>query len=135
MHLPRVVIVGGGQGGVNVAQGLVGFLVLIQFNWFTIGLGAASLVLVAIYPFMKRITWWPQLFLGLAFNWGALVGWSSQAGSLDVAPLVLYVGAILWTIGYDTIYALQDVEDDALIGVKSTARLFGRRARMIIGLF
>jgi 4-hydroxybenzoate polyprenyltransferase len=121
--------------GFLVAQGIVGFLVLIQFNWFTIGLGAASLVLVAIYPFMKRVTWWPQLFLGLAFNWGALVGWSSQAGSLDTAPLVLYLGAILWTIGYDTIYALQDVEDDAMIGVKSTARLFGRRARMIIGIF
>lgn len=118
-----------------VAQMLVGFLVLIQFNWFTIGLGAASLVLVAIYPFMKRVTWWPQLFLGLAFNWGVLVGWASQAGALDLAPLVLYAGSILWTIGYDTIYALQDIEDDALIGVKSTARLFGRRARMIVGLF
>jgi 4-hydroxybenzoate polyprenyltransferase len=118
-----------------VAQAMVGFLVLVQFNGFTIGLGVASLVLVAIYPFMKRITWWPQLFLGLAFNWGALVGWSSQAGSLALAPVVLYAGAILWTIGYDTIYALQDIEDDALIGVKSTARLFGRRARMIIALF
>lgn len=118
-----------------VAQMLVGFLVLIQFNWFTIGLGAASLVLVAIYPFMKRVTWWPQLFLGLAFNWGVLVGWAAQAGALDLAPLVLYAGSILWTIGYDTIYALQDIEDDALIGVKSTARLFGRRARMIVGLF
>ena len=118
-----------------VAQMLVGFLVLIQFNWFTIGLGAASLVLVAIYPFMKRVTWWPQLFLGLAFNWGVLVGWAAQAGALDLSPLVLYAGSILWTIGYDTIYALQDIDDDALIGVKSTARLFGRRARMIVGLF
>jgi 4-hydroxybenzoate polyprenyltransferase len=121
--------------GFLVAQGLVGFLVLIQFNWFTIGIGAASLILVVIYPFMKRVTWWPQLFLGLAFNWGVLVGWSSQAGSLALPPLVLYAGAILWTIGYDTIYALQDVEDDALIGVKSTARLFGRRARMMVGIF
>ena len=118
-----------------VAQGLVGLLVLIQFNWFTIGLGIDSLALVAIYPFMKRITWWPQLFLGLAFNWGVLIGWTSQAGSLDWAPAVLYAGAILWTIGYDTIYALQDIEDDALVGVKSTARLFGRRARLFVGLF
>ncbi len=84
---------------------------------------------------MKRVTWWPQLFLGLAFTWGALIGWTSQTGALSLAPLLLYAGSILWTIGYDTIYALQDVEDDALIGVKSTARLFGRRARMIVALF
>ena len=92
------------------------------------------LVLVAIYPFMKRVTWWPQLFLGLAFNWGALIGWTSETGSLALPPLLLYAGSILWTIGYDTIYALQDVEDDALIGVRSTARLFGRRARLIVAL-
>ena len=98
-------------------------------------LGVASLVLVAIYPFMKRVTWWPQLFLGLAFSWGALVGWTSQTGTLGLPPLLLYVGCILWTIGYDTIYALQDIEDDALIGVKSTARLFGRRARLLVALF
>ena len=84
---------------------------------------------------MKRITWWPQLFLGLAFSWGALVGWTSQTGSLGLPPLLLYVGCILWTIGYDTIYALQDVEDDALIGVKSTARLFGGRAQRSSALF
>lgn len=116
-------------------QGLVGFVVLIQFNGFTILLGIVSLVLVAIYPFMKRITWWPQLFLGLAFSWGALIGWASQMGSLALPPVLLYVGTILWTIGYDTIYALQDIEDDAVIGVKSTARLFGRRARLIVALF
>ncbi len=116
-------------------QALVGLAVLVQFNSFTVLLGVASLMLVAIYPFMKRITWWPQLFLGLAFSWGALIGWSSQFGSLSAAPLVLYVATILWTIGYDTIYALQDVEDDALVGVKSTARLFGRRTRLIIALF
>jgi 4-hydroxybenzoate polyprenyltransferase len=81
------------------------------------------------------VTWWPQLFLGLAFNWGALVGWTSQTGSLALPPLLLYVGGILWTIGYDTIYALQDIEDDALVGVKSTARLFGRRARLLVALF
>ena len=84
------------------------------FNLLTIGLASLSLVLVAIYPFMKRVTWWPQFFLGLAFSWGALVGWTSQTGSLSAAPLVLYLGCIFWVIGYDTIYALQDVEDDSL---------------------
>jgi len=118
-----------------VAQALLGLLVLIQFNTLTIALGLGSLALVAIYPFMKRITWWPQLFLGLAFSWGALVGWTSQAGSLSLSPMLLYLGCILWVIGYDTIYALQDIEDDALIGVKSTARLFGSRAREIVALF
>ncbi|MEO8883404.1 MAG: 4-hydroxybenzoate octaprenyltransferase [Devosia sp.] len=118
-----------------VAQALLGLLILVQFNRLTIALGVGSLLLVAIYPFMKRITWWPQLFLGLAFSWGALVGWTSQAGSLSLAPLLLYLGCILWVIGYDTLYALQDIEDDALIGVKSTARLFGSRAREIVALF
>ncbi len=117
------------------AQLLVGFMILCQFNWLTIGLGALSLVLVGIYPFMKRITWWPQLFLGLAFSWGALVGWTSETESLSVAPLLLYLGSILWVIGYDTIYALQDVEDDVLIGIKSTARLFGERVKPLVGLF
>lgn len=116
-------------------QALVGLAVLLYFNVFTILLAISSLVLVAIYPFMKRVTWWPQLFLGLAFNFGALLGWSSAAGSLEAPALMLYFGGILWTIGYDTIYALQDVEDDALVGVKSTARLFGRRTRLIVGLF
>lgn len=118
-----------------VAQALLGSVILFQFNRFTVWAGVASLVLIAIYPFMKRVTWWPQLFLGLAFNWGALVGWTSQTGSLALPPLLLYVGGILWTIGYDTIYALQDIEDDALVGVKSTARLFGRRARLLVALF
>jgi 4-hydroxybenzoate polyprenyltransferase len=112
-----------------LAQLVLGFLVLIQFNWYSIGLGVLSLVLVAIYPFMKRVTWWPQLFLGLAFSWGALMGWSALAGSLSAAPLLLYAGCIAWVVGYDTIYALQDIEDDALVGVKSTARLFGDNAR------
>jgi len=116
-------------------QTLVGAVILFQFNGFAIVLGSASLLLVVIYPFMKRVTWWPQLFLGLAFNWGALLGWAAVTGSLGLPPLLLYAGSILWTIGYDTIYALQDVEDDALIGVKSTARLFGERARPIVGLF
>ena len=109
------------------AQALVGLLVLVQFNAFTIVLGVASLAIVAIYPFLKRVTDWPQLGLGLAFSWGALIGWSAIFGSLALPPLLLYVGAILWTIAYDTIYAHQDKEDDALIGVRSTARLFGDR--------
>ncbi len=118
-----------------VAQALVGLIILLQFNAYSIWLGVASLGLVAIYPFMKRVTWWPQLFLGLAFSWGALMGWSSEVGQLFLPPLLLYGGAILWTIGYDTIYALQDIEDDAMIGVKSTARLFGKNARAIIAFF
>jgi 4-hydroxybenzoate polyprenyltransferase len=115
-----------------VLQALVGALVLLQFNAFTIVLGLASLLVVAVYPFMKRVTDWPQFVLGLAFSWGALVGWSALFGRLDAAPVFLYLGAVLWTIGYDTIYALQDKEDDAIIGVRSTARLFG--ARSLVGI-
>lgn len=118
-----------------LAQLLVGLIVLLQFNTFTVLIGASSLVLVAIYPFMKRVIWWPQFFLGLAFSWGALVGWTAQTGVIGIPSILLYVGCILWVIGYDTIYALQDVEDDALIGVKSTARLFGRRTRIMVTLF
>jgi len=118
-----------------VAQALAGLLVLLQFNWLTVALGIASLALVAIYPFMKRVTWWPQFFLGLAFSWGALIGWTAETAAISPPPILLYVGTILWTIGYDTIYALQDIEDDALIGVKSTARLFGRRTRLMVALF
>lgn len=108
-----------------VAQALVGLVVLLQFNGFAIVVGLCSLLPVAIYPFMKRITNWPQLFLGFAFSWGALMGWAGAFGRLDAAPVLLYFGAILWTIGYDTLYAHQDKEDDALVGVRSTARLFG----------
>ena len=108
------------------AQGLIGLIVLLQFNRYTIVLGAASLLIVAVYPFMKRITYWPQLVLGLAFNWGALVGWSAVQGGLSAAPLLLYLGGIFWTLAYDTIYAHQDKDDDVLIGVKSTALNFGR---------
>lgn len=104
---------------------LLGLGVLVQFNGFTIGLGVASLVLVAIYPFMKRFTYWPQIFLGLAFNWGALMGWSAVTGGLAPAPLLLYAAGIAWTLGYDTIYAHQDKDDDLLIGVKSTALKLG----------
>ena len=116
-------------------QALVGAVVLLQFNSYTIWLGLASLVVVAVYPFAKRVTNWPQFVLGLAFSWGALVGWSATLGKLGAAPIALYCGAVLWTIGYDTIYALQDKEDDALIGVRSTARLFGRRSRPVIAAF
>jgi 4-hydroxybenzoate polyprenyltransferase len=108
-----------------VILALIGFMVLVQFNAFTIWLGISSLALVAVYPFMKRITYWPQLVLGLVFNWGALVGWAAVKGSLALAPLLLYAGAVLWTIGYDTIYAHQDKEDDLMLGLKSTAIRFG----------
>lgn len=117
-------------------QALVGLIVLLQFNRFAIALGAASLLVVAIYPFMKRITDWPQLVLGLAFSWGALMGWAAQFERLELAPLLLYFGSILWVIGYDTIYAHQDKEDDALVGVRSTARLFGDNTKIwLIGLY
>jgi len=108
-----------------VLQALVGLAVLLQFNDFAILLGLCSLAIVAAYPFMKRITNWPQLVLGLAFSWGALMGWAAEFGDVDVPAVLLYAGAILWTIGYDTIYAHQDKEDDAIVGVRSTARLFG----------
>ncbi|WFU09690.1 4-hydroxybenzoate octaprenyltransferase [Rhizobium sp. CB3090] len=117
-------------------QALVGLLVLLQFNWFSVVLGVLSLAIVALYPFAKRFTDWPQFFLGLAFSWGALMGWAGLFGSLSFAPIVLYGAAILWTIGYDTIYAHQDKEDDELIGVRSTARLFGDKTRLwLVGLY
>jgi 4-hydroxybenzoate polyprenyltransferase len=118
-----------------VAQALVGLAVLLQFNAFTIWTGIASLAVVAVYPFMKRITYWPQIVLGLAFSWGALMGWPATFGRLDWPALVLYAGSIAWVIGYDTIYAHQDREDDALIGVKSTALLFGENTRPMLAVF
>ncbi|MGB3409393.1 MAG: 4-hydroxybenzoate octaprenyltransferase [Jannaschia sp.] len=108
-----------------VAQALVSFAILLTFNVAAIALGVLSLLPVAVYPFAKRFTWWPQVFLGLAFNWGALLAWAAQTGSLGWPPVLLYAGGIAWTLFYDTIYAYQDVEDDALIGVRSTARRFG----------
>lgn len=108
-----------------ILQCLAGLLILLQFNRTTVLIGAASLVLVAIYPFMKRFTYWPQVFLGLAFNWGALVSWSAIHGHLAWPAVLLYLGGIAWTLAYDTIYAHQDKEDDVLIGVKSTALKFG----------
>lgn len=117
-------------------QALLGLLVLVQFNQFAILLGLASLPIIAIYPFMKRITNWPQIVLGLAFSWGGLMGFAARFGELNqLAPYSLYSAAILWTIGYDTIYAHQDQEDDALIGVRSTARTFGDNSQMLIGIF
>jgi 4-hydroxybenzoate polyprenyltransferase len=118
-----------------IAQALVGLLVLLQFNPFAIATGIASLAIVAIYPFMKRYTYWPQIVLGLAFSWGALMGWAAAFGRLDAPALLLYAGTISWVIGYDTIYAHQDREDDALIGVKSTALLFGNRTKPMLGIF
>jgi 4-hydroxybenzoate polyprenyltransferase len=116
-------------------QLLVGVIIVCAFNLLTIGLAAASLVLIAIYPFMKRITWWPQLFLGLAFSYGAILGWTSQMEALSWPPVLMYLGSIAWVIGYDTIYALQDIEDDALIGIRSTARLFGKNVQAAVALF
>ncbi|HEY7610242.1 MAG TPA: 4-hydroxybenzoate octaprenyltransferase [Alphaproteobacteria bacterium] len=110
-------------------QLLVGLAILLQLNWFAVALGAASLLLVFTYPLMKRITYWPQFVLGLAFNWGALLGWAAVAGSLSWAPALLYAGGIAWTLGYDTIYAHQDKEDDILVGVKSTALKLGGNTR------
>jgi len=118
-----------------VLQALVGLAVLLQFNRFTIYVGFASLAVVAIYPFMKRITYWPQIVLGLAFSWGALMGWPATFARLDVPAFLLYAGAISWVIGYDTIYAHQDREDDALIGIKSTALLFRERTKPMLALF
>jgi 4-hydroxybenzoate polyprenyltransferase len=118
-----------------VAQALVGLVVLLQFNRFAVLTGIASLLIVAIYPFMKRITWWPQTVLGLAFSWGALMGYAATFGRLDATAVVLYAGSICWVIAYDTIYAHQDAEDDALIGVKSTARLFAERTHQALVIF
>jgi len=117
-------------------QALTGLVVLLQFNEFAILLGFCSLAPVAVYPFMKRITNWPQLFLGFAFSWGALMGWAIEFSDLDGPAIMLYIGSIMWVIGYDTIYAHQDKEDDALVGVRSTARLFGENTKAwLTGLY
>jgi len=106
------------------AQALLAFAILLTFSPLAIILGIGSLALVAIYPFAKRFTWWPQMFLGLAFNWGALLAWAAATGTLQWPAFALYLAGIAWTLFYDTIYAHQDKDDDAMIGVKSTARLF-----------
>lgn len=118
-----------------VVQALIGLVVLLQFNRSTILVGIASLAVVAIYPFMKRITYWPQIFLGLAFSWGALMGWPAIFGRLDLPAWLLYAGSIAWVIHYDTIYAHQDREDDALVGLKSTALLFGAQTKPALAVF
>ncbi len=125
------------SGAVSVAQAfaflglqlLAGLVVLLQFNGFAIALGAGALPLIAVYPFMKRITHWPQLVLGLVFNWGALLGWAAVRGDLAAPALALYGAGVFWTLGYDTIYAHQDKEDDSLIGLKSTALKLGDATR------
>jgi 4-hydroxybenzoate polyprenyltransferase len=132
------------SGHVSLAQAwvflvllcLAGLAILVQLNLFTIVLGVVSLLLIAVYPFAKRFTYWPQVVLGLTFKWGALVGWTAVTGSLSLAPLVLYAGCVLWTIGYDTIYAHQDKDDDAAVGLKSTALRFGAATqRWLIGFY
>jgi len=131
------------SGQINVAQAVVfmvclmlaGLAILLQFNMTAIWLGVLSLTLVFTYPLMKRVTYWPQVVLGLAFNWGALMGWAAVRGALDPAAFVLYAAGILWTLGYDTIYAHQDKEDDALIGIKSTALKLGPRTRPWLFMF
>lgn len=117
-------------------QMAIGLVILLQFNMFAIIVGACSLILVVIYPFAKRFTYWPQLFLGLAFNYGALLGWAVVNGNIELPAVILYIAGIFWTLGYDTIYAHQDKEDDALIGVKSTALKFGKQTgNWLIGFY
>lgn len=118
-----------------VAQALIGLAVLLQFNGFAVLAGIASLVIVAVYPFMKRITYWPQATLGLAFSWGALMGFAVILGRIDATALFLYAGSIAWVIAYDTIYAHQDTEDDVMVGIKSTALLFGERTQTALTIF
>jgi 4-hydroxybenzoate polyprenyltransferase len=118
-----------------IALSLIGLVLLLQFNRFAIVTGVASLAIVTLYPFAKRVTFWPQFVLGLAFSWGALMGWAAVFGRLDPAAYVLYAGSIAWVIGYDTIYAHQDREDDAIVGVRSTARLFGLETKTALSIF
>ena len=121
--------------GFMAALGLAGLAVLVQMGPTAILVGVASLALIIPYPFMKRITWWPQAWLGITFNWGALVGWAAATGALGWPALALYAGGIAWTLGYDTIYAHQDKDDDALIGVKSSALRLGRHTKPALWLF
>ena len=123
------------QSALALALCLVGLAVLLQFNTFAIALGFGSVGIVLIYPLMKRVTFWPQAVLGLAFSYGALMGWAAYWADLALAPIVLYAGSIAWTIGYDTIYAHQDKEDDVLVGLKSTALRFGSSTPAWLSLF
>ena len=108
-------------------------IILLQFNWLTIVLGMSSMILAFSYPFMKRITYWPQLFLGLTFNWGIIMGWTSIENNISIEPIILYIAAIFWTLGYDTIYGLQDIHDDEIIGVKSTSIKFKNNVKVFVG--
>ena len=112
---------------------LIALLILLQFNLLTILLGMSSMVLVFCYPFLKRITYWPQLFLGLTFNWGIIMGWSSMLNNISIEPIILYLAAIFWTLGYDTIYGLQDMYDDEIIGIKSTSIKFKNNVKVFVG--
>ena len=111
----------------------IAFLILLQFNWLTIFLGISSMILAFSYPFMKRITYWPQLFLGLTFSWGIIMGWTSITNYISIEPIILYVAAIFWTLGYDTIYGLQDIRDDEIIGIKSTSIKFKNNVKFFVG--
>ena len=113
---------------------LVALLILLQFNWLTIVLGLSSMTLVFAYPFMKRITYWPQLSLGLTFNWGIIMSWTSLTNNISIEPIILYLSAIFWTLGYDTIYGLQDIQDDELVGVKSTSIKFKNNVKVFVGI-
>ncbi|HEX8366362.1 MAG TPA: 4-hydroxybenzoate octaprenyltransferase [Allosphingosinicella sp.] len=124
----------GGALALLLAMCLIGLVVLLQLDRTAQIVALASLAPVAVYPFMKRITWWPQAWLGLVFSWGALVGWPAVTGRIELPALLLYAGAIFWVVGYDTVYALQDKEDDALVGVRSSALALGRRARLGVGI-
>ena len=111
----------------------IALLILLQFNLLTIALGMGSMILAFTYPFMKRITYWPQLFLGLTFNWGIIMGWTSIANSISIEPIILYLAAIFWTLGYDTIYGLQDMKDDEIIGIKSKSIKFKNNVKVFVG--
>jgi len=129
------------SGKISVSQSLIyviglclmAFLILLQFNLLTIILGLGSMVLAFSYPFMKRVTYWPQLFLGFTFNWGIVMSWTSMTNSISIEPIVLYIGAIFWTLGYDTIYGIQDIRDDEIIGVKSTSIKFKNNTKTFVG--
>ena len=112
---------------------LIALLILLQFNLLTIILGMGSMILAFSYPFMKRVTYWPQLFLGLTFNWGIIMGWTSISNTMSIKPIILYFAAIFWTLGYDTIYGLQDLRDDEMIGVKSTSIKFKNNIKVFVG--
>jgi 4-hydroxybenzoate polyprenyltransferase len=119
----------------NALLCLIGLVVLAQLKWAAAVVSLCSVAPVALYPFMKRITWWPQAWLGLVFSWGALVGWPAVTGTLDLPAVLLWFGSIAWVVGYDTLYAIQDIEDDALVGVKSSARRLGDKAPIGVGIF